>query len=72
MVRGFYSTEEVFRGVSARPLMGAGAARKFVLFFIYIDRLSADIFCLVSVFRTPLFLLIAMLVPKLDNAANIL
>lgn len=72
MVRGFYSAEEGFWGIRAVPDGGWGDAEiSFILSYI-LTACRQIFFTWCPVFWTPLPLLIAMLVPKSDNAANIL
>lgn len=72
MVRGFYSTEEVFRGLRAAPNGGWGGAEICFILSYILTACRQIFFYVVPGILDAVVFLIAMLVPKLDNTANIL
>ena len=72
MVRGFYSTEEVFRGLRAAPDGGWGGAEICFILSYMLTACRQIFFYVVPGILDAVVFLIAMLVPKLDNTANIL
>ncbi len=71
MVRGFYSTEEVFRGLRAAPDGGWGGS-EICFILSYILTACRQIFFYSVPYWDAIAFLIAMLVPKLDGIVNML